>query len=312
MCSNVDILKVVYLIKIVVTAIQVAVPIILIVTISLDFAKGMKDAKAPSELLANCRYRLIAAVVIFAIPLLVKIILNVLGNSTFFSSCWNNADSSSLSAKPVYVQSTAQNNNQGSQSSSSSSSSSSGTTNKNSEYTDANSHKNSINGIRYMLYDQADPRWGKVKYSNGKTIAEIGCYLTAMSVIGSSGNSKVTPLYTFETRANNYYITNAIPKLAGSGNFTCKVGSITHDGIIKELKKGSVAIILVKAKSSFTSSQHYMALIDVTADGSQIFVGNSYGNGAGGAAWFNSKAVLTDVHEYVYCVPSQALIDKFK
>lgn len=309
MCSNADILKVVYLIKIVVTAIQVAVPIILIVTISLDFAKGMKDAKAPSEMLANCRYRLIAAVVIFAIPLLVKIILTVMGNSTFFSACWNNADSSSLTMKPVYVQPPVQDDS----SSSSSSSSSSGTSNKNSEYTDANSHKNSINGIRYMLYNQADPRWGKVKYSNGKTIAEIGCLLTAMSVVSSSANSKVTPLYAFETKANNYYMTNAIPKLAGSGNFTCKVGSITHDGIVNQLKKGSVAIIMVKAASSFTSSQHYMALIDVTSDGKQIYVGNSYGSGSGSgrSGWFNSKTVLTDVHEYVYCVPSQALIDKF-
>lgn len=308
MCSNADILKVVYLIKIVVTAIQVAVPIILIVTISLDFAKGMKDAKAPGEILHGCIYRLIAAVVIFAIPLLVKIILTVMGNSTFFSSCWNNADSSSLTMKPVYVQPPVQDD-----SSSSSSSSSSGTSNKNSEYTDANSHKNSINGIRYMLYNQADPRWGKVKYSNGKTIAEIGCLLTAMSVVSSSANSKVTPLYAFETKANNYYMTNAIPKLAGSGNFTCKVGSITHDSIVNQLKKGSVAIIMVKAASSFTSSQHYMALIDVTSDGKQIYVGNSYGSGSGSgrSGWFNSKTVLTDVHEYVYCVPSQALIDKF-
>jgi hypothetical protein len=71
---------------------------------------------------------------------------------------------------------------------------------------------------------------------------------------------------------------------------------------------------MVKADSWFTSSQHYMALIDVSSDGKQIFVGNSYGtgSGAGSNGWFNSKTVLTDVHEYVYCVPSQKLIDKFK
>lgn len=96
MCSNEDILKVVYLIKIVVTAIQVAVPIILIVLISLDFAKGVKDAKAPTEILQTCKYRIIAAVVIFAVPLLVKVLLTLAGNSTYFSSCWNNADSSVL------------------------------------------------------------------------------------------------------------------------------------------------------------------------------------------------------------------------
>ncbi len=307
MCSNADILKVVYLIKIVVTAIQVAVPIILIVTISLDFAKGMKDAKAPSELLSNCRYRLIAAVVIFAIPLLVKVMLTVMGNSTFFSSCWNNADSSSLTAKPNYVQVPSQSTSQSSSSSSSSSSS------VNSEYTDSNSHKNSINGVRYMLYNQADPRWGKQKYSNGKTIAEIGCLLTSISVVSSAGNSEVTPLYAFKKKTYNYYMTNAIPRLAGSDSFKCKVGSISTDGIVNQLKKGNVAIIMVKADSWFTSSQHYMALIDITSDGKKIFVGNSYGtgSGAGSNGWFNTKTVLTDVHEYVYCTPSKKLIEKF-
>ena len=95
-CSNPDILKVVYLIKIVVTCIQIAVPIMLIVLIMLDFSKGVKDAKAPGEILHTCKYRIIAAIVIFAIPLLVKIILNVMGNSTFFSACWNSANSTSI------------------------------------------------------------------------------------------------------------------------------------------------------------------------------------------------------------------------
>lgn len=95
-CSNPDILKVVYLIKIVVTCIQIAVPIMLIVLIMLDFSKGVKDAKAPGEILQTCKYRIIAAIVIFAIPLLVKIILNVMGNSTFFSACWNSANSTSI------------------------------------------------------------------------------------------------------------------------------------------------------------------------------------------------------------------------
>ena len=95
-CSNSDILKVVYLIKIVVTCIQIAVPIMLTVLIMLDFSKGVKDAKAPGEILQTCKYRIIAAIVIFAIPLLVKIILNVMGNSTFFSACWNSANSTSI------------------------------------------------------------------------------------------------------------------------------------------------------------------------------------------------------------------------
>ena len=98
MCSNVDILKVVYLIKIVVYAIQVAVPIILIVTISLDFAKGVKDAQAPSEILKICKTRMIAAAVIFVVPFLVNVILKVLGDSTTFSSCWGNATHANITS----------------------------------------------------------------------------------------------------------------------------------------------------------------------------------------------------------------------
>ena len=98
MCSNEDILSVVYLIKIVVLAIQIAVPIILIVTISLDFAKGVKDGTAPSKILMTCKTKIIAAVVIFIIPFLVNVLLRLAGDSTLFSACWNNADSADISA----------------------------------------------------------------------------------------------------------------------------------------------------------------------------------------------------------------------
>lgn len=98
MCSNEDILNIVYLIKIVVIGIQIVVPIILIVTMSLDFAKGMKDAKAPSDILVTCKNRIIAAVVIFIIPLLVNILLKLAGSSTLFTACWNNADSADIAA----------------------------------------------------------------------------------------------------------------------------------------------------------------------------------------------------------------------
>ena len=90
-CSNSDILKVVYLIKIVVTCIQIAVPIMLTVLIMLDFLKGVKDAKAPGEILQTCKYRIIAAIVIFAVPLLVNTIIKLSGNISNFSTCWNNA-----------------------------------------------------------------------------------------------------------------------------------------------------------------------------------------------------------------------------
>lgn len=300
MCENPSILKVIYYIKLLIKGIQYLVPIILIVTISLDAAKGVTSGEEVSKILGKVKVRAIAAVSIFFVPLFVDIILGLTVNVSNFSLCWDNAKLSLIEKFQIeYDEREMQRQEE--------------ENTINSEYTDANSHKNSINGIRYKLYNQADSRWGSVKYSNGKTIADIGCLITSMAVVSSSADHNITPLYVFEKKANNYYITNAIPKLTGEGMFKCSVGSITHDGIVNQLKKGNVAIIMVKEASSFTSSQHYMALIDVSADGKQIFVGNSYGSGTGSGrnGWFNSKTVLTDVHEYVYCVPSQTLIDKF-
>ena len=90
-CSNSSILKVLYLIKIVITCIQIAVPIMLIVLIMLDFSKGVKDGISPTEILQKCKYRIIAAIVIFAVPLLVNTIIKISGNVSNFSTCWNNA-----------------------------------------------------------------------------------------------------------------------------------------------------------------------------------------------------------------------------
>lgn len=74
-------------------------------------------------------------------------------------------------------------------------------------------------------------------------------------------------------------------------------------------------VIFVKEESFFTNSQHYMALIDIKRDGSQIFVGNSYNSGEGTYnrnGWFDTDVVLTDVREVHLCVPSYSLINKFK
>ena len=58
--------------------------------------------------------------------------------------------------------------------------------------------------------------------------------------------------------------------------------------------------------SSFTSSQHYMALIDL--NGSNIFVGNAYSNsGHGKAGWFDIDKVLTSVKTADHCYPSSSV-----
>lgn len=93
-CDNPEILKVMMLIKIVISAICVVVPIILIVVLMLDYAKAVSsnDNDMVMKITRNLPYRLIAVVVIFFIPSLVKIIVNVAdGSANTYIGCIENA-----------------------------------------------------------------------------------------------------------------------------------------------------------------------------------------------------------------------------
>ena len=93
-CDNPEILKVMMLIKIVISAICVAVPIILIVVLMLDYAKAVSsnDNDMVMKVTRNLPYRLIAVVVIFFIPSLVKIVVNIAdGSANTYIGCIENA-----------------------------------------------------------------------------------------------------------------------------------------------------------------------------------------------------------------------------
>ena len=87
-------------------------------------------------------------------------------------------------------------------------------------YTESNSHTNSINGIRYLLYNQSDKRWGNVKYTSDVTIANNGCMITSVAVVSSAYDDTITPKTVFDTHRHDFPYTG-INSLAGNG-FSCK------------------------------------------------------------------------------------------
>ena len=93
-CSNPNILKVMMLIKIVISAICVAVPIILIVVLMIDYAKAVSsnDNDMVMKITKNLPYRFVAVAVIFFIPAFVKIIVNIAdGSANTYIGCIENA-----------------------------------------------------------------------------------------------------------------------------------------------------------------------------------------------------------------------------
>ena len=198
---------------------------------------------------------------------------------------------------------------QGPPSSGSSSSSKPGTDTVVGNYT---VHTNSVNGIRYTVYNQADPSWGSVTYPDGDTIKDIGCMITSVAVVSSAADSSVTPKTVFDSY-RHYHPYTSVPPLS-KNKFTCSmVSNPSSDSIKQNLKSGNAVIVKVYGKnkggsSKFTSSQHYMALIDINSGGDQIYVGNAYSSsGHGLSGWFSSSEVLTSVQTAEICVPDSSL-----
>ena len=170
-------------------------------------------------------------------------------------------------------------------------------------------HDNSINGVRYILYDQADSRWGTLKYSDGDTMKSAGCMVTTMAVISSAYDTNITPQTVFYSKHRWNWTSTAVNDFTNN-KISCKrKSSMTKEEIISNLKLGNVVAIKVKNPNKYAKTQHYMALIDIKKDNSQVFVGNKSGRTHG---WLNTNDVLYNMHEFHICEPTETVIDKFK
>lgn len=81
--------------------IQIMVPIVLIVAATFKFFSMMKDPeqKNGTKKIINT---FVAAVIIYFIPVLVNVVMNLLGNRTSISACWKNAEDFDPTTNYVY------------------------------------------------------------------------------------------------------------------------------------------------------------------------------------------------------------------
>ena len=185
-------------------------------------------------------------------------------------------------------------------------------------YNSNNSYVNSKNGITYKLYDQGMGDWAGYVYSDGATMKNNGCMLTSASVLSSAVDSSITPGNFFNSSYRHEFVSNSVPAQS-NGNFQA-ISVSDPQTIISNLQQGNPAIVMVKGykkggSSSFTTSQHYMALLDISDDGSQVFVGNSHSTDGGarsGNGWYPTSEVLTSVNEATVFKPSDSLVQKFQ
>ena len=283
------------------------VPLIIIVLGMIDFGKAMisNDDSSINKASVTLIRRLIAGVVIFFIPTIISVFTknildtNIENEFLTCTSCVFNPNDCKEYVELLKEQEKEYDDNMSYDDSS---------------YTSTNSHTSSINGIKYKLYNQSDPLWSDVEFSNGKTIGDIGCAITSVAVLSSAYDADITPKTVFDI--DEYGWPHESVTTLSKNSFSCTKESSLDSSYIKHLlKSGNVVITRVEDESPFTGAQHYMALIDIKADESEIFVGNSYGSGTASYnrnGWFKSSDVFTDVQELFVCRPSQDLLNKFK
>ena len=302
-----------------------------LVYLLIKMMQNPEDKKLTKKIFNSC----LALVILFFVPLLVTVVLNMVDDSSEFGACWKNASTTGSFSNPGYID-TGDNNrvniiggsqyekgqanssNNGSSSTSSRETSSSSNTSSTSSSTTTSStssgngvigtHTNSKNGLTFNLYNQASDAWKGHNYSSGQTIAQNGCMNTSVAVVSSGYDKSITPVTVFNKYRHSHPRTG-ISSLT-NGAFSCSSGSTNKTNIVNALSEGKIVVIMVYGRnkggsSAFTSSQHYMALIDL--NGSNIFVGNAYSNsGHGKAGWFDADKVLTSVQSADYCTPNKS------
>lgn len=93
-CNSSSLSTVLPVVKNIMLLIQIIVPVALLVSGTIEFVKltiNPEDKKGFRKILN----KVIAAIIVFAIPVLVNVVMGAVGESTEFSSCWNNASESS-------------------------------------------------------------------------------------------------------------------------------------------------------------------------------------------------------------------------
>lgn len=143
--------------------------------------------------------------------------------------------------------------------------------------------------------NSSDASYKDLMYGS-RSIARQGCSITAIAIVLSGYGYDVTPA--------NWAGNNLI---SVSGVLDSYVGATLHyassninsskQQIQNNLKQGRPVVIHVLAASSFTDNEHWMALLDISSDGSQVYLSNPNVSGQNG--WVNIDDALYDLNSYV-------------
>lgn len=177
--------------------------------------------------------------------------------------------------------------------------------------TEKKTYRNSKSWLTYNLYDQALwPRWNLKYKDRNTTVASIWCMLTSAACITSAVEPSKTPKDFFESYPHTH-VFESIPKMTNKRKAKQIIKGDKQKQIEENLEKGYPAIFMVRwhkrgGKNKYTTSQHYMAAIDIRDvwGKKEIFIANTHNNKWGGRV--PADEVFISMQEASIYTPSKA------
>lgn len=153
-------------------------------------------------------------------------------------------------------------------------------------------------GRTYKEFKQNGPSSYRDKPYGDDTIAAQGCSITSIAIVLSGYGYNYTPAtWSSSSLVSIYGETNKVVPSVNHTNSVSGATSENKEAIQNHLKTGNPVIIHVLSKSPFTANQHWMALLDISSDGSQVYLSNPNITGVNG--WVNIDTALTDLMTYI-------------
>ncbi len=166
----------------------------------------------------------------------------------------------------------------------------------------------SSSGKKYKEFKQnSGASYSGMRYANS-TIAKIGCSVTSLAIAASGYGYDYTPAHWsgpsthIATQAKTYAPGSTLTNTASEESYASFNVQDTHKKAIQDhLKTGNPVIFHVLSDSSYTTNQHWMVLLDISEDGSKVYVSNP--NVSGHNGWDDIDHALQALCCYIRLQP---------
>lgn len=306
-CTSTELTYVMSSVRNIYSIIQIIAPILLMCAAVYRLIRLMKnpEEKNGMKVIINS---FLAAAIIFFLPTIMTVVLNMLPFDTQLIACWESSgEEKRMSIATSYISDSddkrvkvvsEEEYEAGVKKpvSSDSSSSSSGSYSDGTDYsgTATSSEAGSLTGVKYLdggmpipIYYQQDYKDVSLKPGTSKTVSSSGCGFTSCAMIVSYLlDKKITPREFVDDWSRKYYVYNqgmswGLPQAAATHYGLGNVEATTSSSRMVEALRNNQPVMSSQSAGLFTSGGHLIVLRGITTDGKILVNDPNRGNAIG-------------------------------